>query len=412
MSSTHQPFRAACELRDQLAGNERRLGFFFGAGTSMAVGLPGIVALTAQVGTKLSAAQKAQFAAVGAELGSDATVETILDRVRLYRELIGTDGSKTFAKIKGGYQASELDAAICQAISEFVSVAPPHGLTPHLTFAQWLRALHSRRAWPVEMFTTNYDVHFEQAMEATSVPFFDGFIGSVAPFFASECVEAEGLKNDTHVYPCRAWSRFWKLHGSVNWHINKGAGKDQITRLSTLQHKPGQELAIFPSREKYADSRKLPFLCLQDRFRRFLASGDRLLIVAGYSFSDQHLNEIIFQALRANPHLAVTALVFGLPDSSASGRFLLPDNIAAFGVDHRNLTILGPNRACIGGIIAPWEEPPAGDIDAFWDTGNNSFPLGDFTAFARFLERFIGFRAVPAAATPPVGGAPVPATVP
>lgn len=412
MSIKHEPLRAARELREQLASDERRLGFFFGAGTSMAVGLPGIVALTTQVEAKLTAPQKAQCGEVRSELPLTANVETILDRIRLYRELIGQNQGRTFAKIKGPDQARELDAAICQAISQIVSVDAPLGLDPHMVFAQWLRALHSRRDWPVEIFTTNYDVYFEQAMELSSVPFFDGFIGSVAPFFASECVEAEGLKSDTHVYPCKSWSRLWKLHGSVNWYVRKGAppNSDQITRLATLQQKPGQELAIFPSREKYAESRKLPFLALQDRFRRFLTVGDRLLILCGYSFADQHLNEIIFHSLRANPHLAITALMYGEPENDQPGaRLVLPERIAAYGRDHRNLTILGPDKAAIGGIVAPWMSP-VGEEQPFWDASKNAFALGDFKAFNLYLERFIGFRSLPPIVTEaPVTSAPPPA---
>jgi len=397
MNLNHEPLRAARELREQLASDERRLGFFFGAGTSMAVGLPGILKLTAQVEAKLPAPKKAQFRQVRSELGSNVNVESILDRIRLYRELIGSDEGKTFANIEGRSQARELDTAICQAISEIVSVDPPQGLAPHLIFSQWLRALHSRRAWPVEIFTTNYDVYFEQAMEISSVPFFDGFIGSVAPFFAPECVEAEGGKADIHVYPCKSWSRLWKLHGSINWYVRKGNPpySDQIARLCTSQQIPGQELAIFPSREKYAESRKLPFLALQDRFRRFLTVGDRLLVVCGYSFSDQHLNEIIFNSLRANPHLAITALLFGLPeDDKPNARLTLPEDIAAYGKDHRNLTILGPDKAAIGGIIAPWLQPTGGERP-FWASEQAAFALGDFTGLTRYLERFIGFQSIP-----------------
>ena len=397
MNVTHEPLRAARELRDQLASDERRLGFFFGAGTSMAVGLPGIAALTKQVEAKLGATQKAQFKQICAELTSTANVETILDRIRLYRELIGQNQNTTFAKIKGAEEARKLDADICQAISQIVSVDAPLGLNPHMVMAQWLRALHSRREWPVEIFTTNYDVYLEQAMELSSVPFFDGFIGSVAPFFATECVEAEGLKNDTHVYPCKAWSRLWKLHGSVNWYVRKGVSpySDQITRLATLQQTPGQELAIFPSREKYAESRKLPFLALQDRFRRFLSIGDRLLILCGYSFADQHLNEIIFNSLRANPHLAITALMYGEPETDqVNAPYILPKSIAAYGRDNRNLTILGPDKAAIGGIIAPWNSQGVDD-QPFWDDLKKSFTLGDFTAFSLYLERFIGFKSLP-----------------
>jgi hypothetical protein len=334
MVISHDALRAANEMREQLASAERRLGFFCGAGTSMSVGLPGIQDLTDKVKARLENQQRAQFELIAEDLSSSPNVEQILDRVRLYRELIGDSKDKEYCKIKGSDEGRTLDVAICSAISASVRESVKRPEKPHLVFAQWLRALHSRRDWPVEVFTTNYDVCFEDAFETTGVPFFDGFVGSVNPFFAPECIESEGSKADLHVYPCRAWTRLWKLHGSINWHIREssGAAAEHIIRSSGLEARAGEELAIFPSREKYSQSRKLPFIAMQDRLRKFPASGDRLLVVIGYSFGDQHLNELLLQALRSNPHLAVTALVFGDPDGTGqNAKLILPDPIANLG---------------------------------------------------------------------------------
>ena len=143
---------------------------------------------------------------------------------------------------------------------------------------------------------------------------------------------------------------------------------------------------IFPGREKYAQSRKLPFLAFQDRFRRFISSGECLVIVLGYSFSDEHLNEIFFQGLRSNPRLAIAVLVHSGP----------PDRLLQYGQEHRNLSFYGPDKACVGGIVAPWREPgkkpEQKDNWPFWDETDKRFTLGDFNSFASFLEEFIGFR--------------------
>jgi hypothetical protein len=44
--ATPDSLSVALEIREQLASDSRRPYFFFGAGTSMAAGLPGIVRLT------------------------------------------------------------------------------------------------------------------------------------------------------------------------------------------------------------------------------------------------------------------------------------------------------------------------------------------------------------------------------
>lgn len=385
--STHDPLRAAVELREQLASEKRRLAFFLGAGTSMAVGLPGIRGLTEMVLKKLAVPQGQQCKNIKSELKAEATIEDVLDRIRLYRELLEGSEEKEYAGIKGTAAARKLDAQVCQLICEAVSADPKKGFRSHLIFAQWLRALHSRREFPVEVFTTNYDLLLERAMEELGVPFFDGFVGSVAPFFVPESVEAE-MTAALMSYPPRDWTRLWKIHGSTNWYITRGAKSEneRITRLSGTKPSGGQELVIFPSREKYTESRKLPFIAYQDRLRRLLSGGECLMLILGYNFSDDHLNEIIFQGLRSNPRLAVVATTHSD----------LPARLTQYATDHRNLTIYGPDKAAIGGIVGPWIEPSRQRREnenwPFWNEKGKRFTLGDFESFASFLELFIGFR--------------------
>jgi hypothetical protein len=52
--------------------------------------------------------------------------------------------------------------------------------------------------------------------------------------------------------------------------------------------------AIYRSDTKYEESRRVPFVVLQDRLRRALHQPETLVIVAGYSFNDAHLNELLF----------------------------------------------------------------------------------------------------------------------
>jgi len=384
----HDPLRAAFEIREQMSPLRRRLGFFCGAGTSMAVGIPGIDGLTISVSERLEGLLKEQYENIKKDITGNPNVENILDRIRIYRELIGDSEEKEIVGIKGATSVKNLDSVICQAISDIVKQEPQKESKPHLVFAQWLRALHSNRDFPVELFTTNYDLLIEQAMESASVPFFDGFIGSVHPFFVPESVEAEPSREGESIYPPRAWTRLWKLHGSINWHLPKDptGTKGRVIRLSGAEIKKGEELAIFPSREKYAQSRKLPFITFQDRLRRFLSIGECLVIVIGYGFSDEHLNEIMFQGLRSNPHLTIIAFMY-LP---------LIKEIIRYGEEYRNLTICGPDKMCIGGMVGPWSEPgrkqKQTDNWPFWDNKSKKFMLGDFNSFASFLEAFIGFR--------------------
>lgn len=361
----------------------------------MAVGVPGIIELTTKIEAWLPGDKKADFTKVKAAIKGPANVEDVLNRVRTYRELLETGTGQPMDGLSAE-SAKALDVSICGEISRIVRVEPPKGMKPHMTFAQWLHALHMTRDCPVELFTTNYDLLLERAMEEVGLPFFDGFVGSVAPFFIPESVESD--VGQSMALP-KCWTRLWKLHGSVGWHVRLGmsTGKSRIARLTECPPGTDEELMIFPSREKYAASRKLPFLAYQDRLRRFLSAGESILFVIGYSFSDEHLNEIIFQGLRSNNRLAVAVFAYGEKgNAGGSSKLALPDVLAAYGQSYRNLSIYGPDRAVIGGIAGVWSEPSRkkkeNEIWPFWVEAEKRFALGDFTAFADYLESFIGFR--------------------
>ncbi|MEB3090030.1 hypothetical protein VJI93_08625, partial [Parvimonas sp. M20] len=66
----------------------------------------------------------------------------------------------------------ELEISICKHIIEKVRRDLPNKETPYHRFAKWISAIDRDR--PVEIFTTNYDLLMEQALEELSIPYFDG----------------------------------------------------------------------------------------------------------------------------------------------------------------------------------------------------------------------------------------------
>jgi len=195
----HSIHQTVNQLRDQLSSDKRKLGFFFGAGTSMAVGLPGVFALTKQISEKLTEPFKSQFEALHKEASSD-NIEQILNKLRTVREYIGDSLELELLTIKGKDSASLLDVEICKAISSIVYKTDITEIIPHLIFSNWLFQNQATRYSPIELFTTNYDLLIEQALEHKRLPYFDGFVGSINPFLIPECIEAENIKNDQGSY--------------------------------------------------------------------------------------------------------------------------------------------------------------------------------------------------------------------
>ena len=88
------------ELINQLSVS-KRIGFFLGAGTSKALGLPDIYTLTDDVEKRIKAEYKTHYESVKANLidsmnGEKVTIEHILNHIRLIREVTKGNQKKSF----------------------------------------------------------------------------------------------------------------------------------------------------------------------------------------------------------------------------------------------------------------------------------------------------------------------------
>src|SRR5690606_15538161 len=150
------------------------------------------------------------------------------------------------------------------------------------------------RTHSVEIFTTNYDLLFEEAFERAKKPYFDGFTGSDSPFFDPVSVASDDL-------PAR-WARVWKMHGSIGWAIENGSIVRGKGRTST-------EL-VYPDHLKYDLTQKQPYTALFDRLKRFLLTPDAILIAVGFSFRDAHICDVLDESLAVNANSALVALQY------------------------------------------------------------------------------------------------------
>lgn len=392
--SPHEPINTAFEVREQMATHERRIAFLLGAGTSMAAGLPGMEALTDGIEPELTAGNQALFKQIRGSLGDTKNIEDVLDHLRILQDLLGDDNSKSHNGISGP-QAKELDRDICRTICKAVASPDPARMSAHYALALWTRQV--RRDKPVEIFTTNYDLALEMGFEYHQVPFFDGFLGTVNPFFVPESVEVDGGAGED-VDPPKSWTRLWKIHGSINWQLKvNGDGHKRVVRSELTSRLSESELVIYPTREKHAVTRRFPFVNYMDRMRRILNSGECLLNIIGYSFKDQHVNDLLRQSLRTNPRLAVNAFMYEEPGT----------NIQSLGNTFKNFSLYGPQSACLGGRLASWQEPSRaeqpGEEWPFWDDATKRFCLGDFDAFGKFLTILGGAAIAPVQSLAPAG---------
>jgi len=374
--------REVRELKTHLSYS-KNIGFFFGAGTSCALGIPNIEQLTTNIASKLTDDFLKNFKIIVSDLETTITtrkvnIEDILNHIRRIREITGEKDSKQYEGVSGE-AAKDLDKEICTIIYDFIAEKEAAANFENTKrFFAWLNLLN--RDFSKEIFTTNYDLIIEKSLEASQIPYFDGFVGSYEPFFWQESIDQFVSKNDL----TQNWIRLWKIHGSLSWFWKQDSktNAQKIIRVGRIENIKDEEneLVIYPSKEKYDSSKKQPFIAYFDRFKNYLLSGELLFVFTGYSFSDQHINEIIFNCLRQNNRL--TALVFFFQDSEV-------ENLYKQIPSYLNLTVFGPQKAIINGNLGEWEyietDLKPNEKKDYWDEANAKFKLGDFNELVKFL---------------------------
>ncbi len=381
------------DLRDHLARHDKPAAFLFGAGTSCAidkVGVLGTPVVPAVAGlTKIC---RADVEALGDKFkegwkhleencdqsGLPKNIENLLSRLRLIVAALGkNDVMLGLTKIELSKFEETIRKSIARTVNVDLALVPDE--TPHRQFARWI--LRASRKMPIEIFTVNYDMLIEAALERERVPYFDGFVGGYQPFFHVETLRRIELA------PAAGWVRLWKIHGSVNW---KKLVIDGTTRITRGAPSDSGEM-ILPSFEKYDESRQQPYLAFIDRLQRFLEQEDALLVTQGFSFGDDHINSVIFEALSHRPR----SHLFAIQHSDMDVGHVLWRRALL----QKNIEILTPSKGVLGGLVGGWQlsaDLPHRDTIFEKDKANPGEPdlisgkskLGDFKAFCAFLSTF------------------------
>lgn len=354
----HDPKDFITQLAGQLAARSRHVCVLMGAGASRACGLPDLRGLEQKVADSLESDHVQTYES----LLKGRNLEEVLTRLRRLQEIL-TGGQKLDGLTAKA--AGDLDPAICQAITTSLKpdTADPG---PMLAFARWVVRMQYHS--PVEVFSLNYDLLLEDAFDAVRALYFDGFVGTVRARFQTELVEGLGIA-ESALLPA-SFARLWKLHGSVNW--GWWGDPPEVVRLGAPVPE-GLAAAIYPSDAKYQESRRVPFVVLMDRFRRALLQPETLLLVSGYSFQDQHVNELIFDAAARRERSSFMAFCYdGIPDRLGEAARDCPAMVA-----------LAEDEAIWGGVRAPWKRGE--ELPGLFEKGK--LKLVDFRCFAEHLAR-------------------------
>lgn len=375
--TVHNPDQYMYDFKHILTHGRKKIGLLVGAGAPVSINvsatkyeplIPDVAGLTKIVKAKLDAVDLSAFQMIEDDI-ENCNIEHVLSRIRSLSEVIGT--SKVNALDGDGYRL--LSEKICTEIKQVVGVSLPSGDNPFSDLIAWINGINRDHA--IEVFTTNYDLLFEEAMERSRTPYFDGFSGSREAFFDPSTISSNDL-------PPR-WIRLWKLHGSINW--TRNCNNEIVRSLGE-----GDGMMVYPSHVKYDQTQSAPFSSLFDRLKNFLLEPDSLLIAIGFSFADAHISAKLDECMAENPSAAVLAFQY---------KSLAEEKHAVDVACRRpNMSVYCKDGAVINGVNAKWliGEPPSKNWEfirnEYWS--ENKFVLGDYLKFSKFLAKSGGDKSM------------------
>lgn len=316
-------------LRDQL--QLKNLSFLFGSGTS-APALPLMAGLYEEVKKEIektpTSLQSNLFYKVS--MKAQGNLEEILGL--LYARLsyyLGieknvdedeeSDTTKSLIEQIEGHILTQLNQDISDKCRKEISQQKTHftsTLKVYETFYRTL-ALRPKELSRLSVFTTNNDLFNETAMDNTNTMYINGFTPGLKRHFNPSLfyyTYSKRMDSTIDKYePVDNMVYLYKLHGSVNWVEQESVGNKfynivEIDATQSSSSAQNERVMIYPAPTKQNKSLGSPYTDIIRAFHHKLLQPNSVLFVCGYSFSDEHLNRIIYQALAANSSLNVVVV--------------------------------------------------------------------------------------------------------
>ena len=145
----------------------------------------------------------------------------------------------------------------------------------------------------VNLYTPNYDLTLEYVLDKLGIEYANGFTGFVNRKFDPKSLE---IAKPTKLI---------KIHGSVNWmfdEVDKVIKEMQphFSSDGTVNVEDADHVLIYPTAQKLYQTYNAPYSELMRSMLDGFESQRNVIIVLGYRYADEHINDILFKAV-SNP---------------------------------------------------------------------------------------------------------------
>lgn len=154
----------------------------------------------------------------------------------------------------------------------------------------------------LKLFTTNYDLLIETALDSLGVAYFDGFLGTTHRSLRTESYHYDlyfpGETTEGRVSRVDRVLQLFKLHGSINWRRTKATNTlDVVIEYQKPSDEEFGDVMVYPSPLKNTEMHGYPYSEMFRHFSMHIHQPQSVLFTVGYAFNDDHINRIIYQAL-------------------------------------------------------------------------------------------------------------------
>lgn len=163
-----------------------------------------------------------------------------------------------------------------------------------------LKEVNGLKNQTFNIFTTNYDMMNEIAMETQNIHYYSGFEGIVNRKFNLAYYNYDFIDNfqvkQANVKVTPNHMNLFKIHGSLSWYMKDG----ELIERNPYEQEFLPEI-IYPCVDKFNNTNLIiSYSALMREFSNHLCREKTTLFVSGMSMGDEHINKIIENALTIN----------------------------------------------------------------------------------------------------------------
>jgi hypothetical protein len=180
----------------------------------------------------------------------------------------------------------------------------------------------------INIFSTNYDLFMEYALEELRIPYNDGGIGVINRYFSSKNFQRRHYKlSESFLFQYEEpVFNIVKLHGSINWILDDyetikifnnisvpAINSDSLDENAFLKDNLNLPI-ILPTKQKFVRTlMEHTYYDLSRLYSNELEREQSVLFCIGFSFDDEHILSLTKRAL-SNPFLTLIVFPFSISD--------------------------------------------------------------------------------------------------